>query len=449
MTDNRRYRWQARALVVDDSAVARKLITAILHHEALQVDVVESAEAALEYLTEQIPDVIFMDHTMPGMDGFEALKAIKANPETSMIPVMMFTSESGDVYVSQARALGAIDVLSKGTLADVDVAKRLQQLGILKAQGKTSSLAQSVFESEGSPASGSGDEVKMGQAELATLIRLTMREELETAFETFPGSPSAEKTPEPEKPDSETAEPLPFPASNDKPMSWFSRGEMLSMAGLVLAGGLVWYQISPDSGEQVPVSPIELTQATDDGGSGLAVDPVPQSGALADEVSPPDADQLLKIISWAANSRLRYGMQEQPLAGERLNLIQTLLSMLVEAHFKGNVILRVHQAEFCVVRNDQGEAVLPDDAVPLSRCTLQPQLSIQSPAKLMSLDFAHFLNTSSLANGDRGILLSVVTVGVDEPLVAYPVSSGETRAKDWNQVAALNNRVEIQLEPEE
>ena len=65
-----------KALVVDDSRSARAFLTRILERYELSVDGVESAEQAIEYLTRQRPDVIFMDHLMPGMDGFQAVQAI-------------------------------------------------------------------------------------------------------------------------------------------------------------------------------------------------------------------------------------------------------------------------------------------------------------------------------------------------------------------------------------
>ncbi|MCB1844660.1 MAG: response regulator, partial [Halioglobus sp.] len=93
----------------------------------LAVDTTESAEAALDYLNHHRPDVIFMDHLMPGMDGFEAVTAIKKNPDTAMIPIMMYTSQEGEVYVGQARALGAVGVLPK-TVKPVEVSKVLASL---------------------------------------------------------------------------------------------------------------------------------------------------------------------------------------------------------------------------------------------------------------------------------------------------------------------------------
>ncbi len=119
-----------RALVVDDSKSARAFLTRILERYELAVDGVETAEQAIEYLTVQRPDVIFMDHLMPGMDGFQAVQAIKNNPRTATIPIMMYTSQEGELYLSQARALGAIGVLPK-QIKHADVSQVLQQLHLL------------------------------------------------------------------------------------------------------------------------------------------------------------------------------------------------------------------------------------------------------------------------------------------------------------------------------
>ena len=57
---------------------------------------------------------------MPGMDGFQAVQAIKNNPRTAMIPILMYTSQEGELYLGQARALGAVGVLPK-SVAPADV----------------------------------------------------------------------------------------------------------------------------------------------------------------------------------------------------------------------------------------------------------------------------------------------------------------------------------------
>ena len=119
-----------RALVVDDSKSARIILSRMLEKYDIEVDMAESAEQAIEYLNQNRPDAIFMDQLMPGMDGLQAVKAIKDNPQTAMIPIMMYTSQEGELYVGQARALGAMGVLPK-QVRPVDVSKVLYELHLL------------------------------------------------------------------------------------------------------------------------------------------------------------------------------------------------------------------------------------------------------------------------------------------------------------------------------
>ena len=121
------------ALVVDDSRMARYVLSKMLKEQGINVDTVESAEEALGYLCNNIPDMVFMDHTMPGMDGFQAIRAIKNDPKTAAIPIMMYTSKEGDVYMNQARALGAVDVLPK-QLKPVQLVQVLERQQLLPRQ---------------------------------------------------------------------------------------------------------------------------------------------------------------------------------------------------------------------------------------------------------------------------------------------------------------------------
>ncbi len=125
-----------RALVVDDSKSARAFLSRILERHEITVDAAESAEAAIDYLTRNRPDVIFMDHMMPGMDGFQAVQSIKNNPRTSAIPILMYTSQEGDLYAGQARALGAEGVLPK-QIKQADVTKLLFQLRLVSDRRNT------------------------------------------------------------------------------------------------------------------------------------------------------------------------------------------------------------------------------------------------------------------------------------------------------------------------
>lgn len=104
---------QSNALVVDDSATSRLMLTKILAKMDIHCEQSSSGEDALSQLSGYHPDFIFLDHLMPGMDGFETLKKIKKNPETRDIPVIMYTSQHAHKYYEEAHALGAAGVISK------------------------------------------------------------------------------------------------------------------------------------------------------------------------------------------------------------------------------------------------------------------------------------------------------------------------------------------------
>lgn len=102
------------ALLVDDSKVARFALSKLLENHDLKVNMASSAEEALDFLKNQNrPDVIFMDHLMPGMNGVEATKAIKGNPETAGIPVIMCTSRKSPSFMEEARNFGIYNILTK------------------------------------------------------------------------------------------------------------------------------------------------------------------------------------------------------------------------------------------------------------------------------------------------------------------------------------------------
>lgn len=102
-----------QTLVVDDSASARTVLKRLLERKGVQVDQTESGLQALDYLKNKKPDIIFMDHTMPGMSGLDAVRAIRQDPATASIPVVMYTSQDDDGYLQEALATGAQDIIPK------------------------------------------------------------------------------------------------------------------------------------------------------------------------------------------------------------------------------------------------------------------------------------------------------------------------------------------------
>ena len=101
------------AFVIDDSKSARFALRRYLENMHYVVETAESAESAFNYLKDHHPDVIFLDHVMPGVDGFDVLNSIKSDPKTIDIPVVICSSNEGDAFTQEARFKGAADVLSK------------------------------------------------------------------------------------------------------------------------------------------------------------------------------------------------------------------------------------------------------------------------------------------------------------------------------------------------
>jgi CheY-like chemotaxis protein len=158
---------------VDDSKSARAFLSRILERHEITVDAAESAEAAIDYLTRNRPDVIFMDHMMPGMDGFQAVQTIKNNPRTAAIPILMYTSQEGDLYLGQARALGAEGVLPK-QIKQADVTKMLFQLQLVsdRRMREQTTFMPKDFSSDMAPANES-EIVVQAPAEQPVVVQLS------------------------------------------------------------------------------------------------------------------------------------------------------------------------------------------------------------------------------------------------------------------------------------
>jgi len=103
-----------RALVVDDSKVARLTMMKKLEAIGVKVDLAESGHQALDYLAQKQPDLIFMDQMMPDMDGFEATRRIKAMTDRpNLPPIIALTAHAMGKDREKCLQAGMDDYLSK------------------------------------------------------------------------------------------------------------------------------------------------------------------------------------------------------------------------------------------------------------------------------------------------------------------------------------------------
>jgi len=93
-------------LVVDDDPVIQKLLEVNFSIEGYQVEVAGDGLEALEKAKASAPDLIVLDVMMPRMNGLEAAKALKADPRTASIPIIMLSAKAQDMDQDAGKEAG-------------------------------------------------------------------------------------------------------------------------------------------------------------------------------------------------------------------------------------------------------------------------------------------------------------------------------------------------------
>lgn len=103
-----------RLLCADDEEDIRTILQLALSLDPeLEVELVESGEAAIARAHAERFDAILLDGMMPGLDGYETCRRLKADPETAGIPIVFLTAKTQRSEVEQALTLGAVACLVK------------------------------------------------------------------------------------------------------------------------------------------------------------------------------------------------------------------------------------------------------------------------------------------------------------------------------------------------
>jgi twitching motility two-component system response regulator PilH len=103
----------ARVLIVDDSPTEIHVLTSMLEKNGHQVDAVDNAEAGIARARETRPELILMDVVMPGMNGFQATRALSKDPETQSIPIIIVTTKDQETDRVWGMRQGAKDYITK------------------------------------------------------------------------------------------------------------------------------------------------------------------------------------------------------------------------------------------------------------------------------------------------------------------------------------------------
>jgi CheY-like chemotaxis protein len=428
-----------RALIVDDSKSARLFLARVLEKYDIDVDSAESAEAAIDYLSSNRPDVIFMDHLMQGMDGLQAVRAIKNDPRTATIPIMMYTSQEGEVYLGQARALGALGVLPK-QIKPADVSKVLYQLHLVPDR-RTSE--QSSF----TPVGVRNDQASADSAPVGSraLTESTLREhfaELRRALVAGVDTQTDRITAEvrallleslPPPPPLPPAEPAPRPAP--PPWAWIVACAALAIA--LTSSALWWRSVKLLERLEVEMAQLQAQRAA-------------PASAASGSSSEAGASQVSSTASATADESkpiilpVPYGAE--PLAGARLDLIRQQLYRLAHQKVTGVADIKTFAGRFCLVGNAlEGYSPAPDETL-FSRCDLvgNPSEDALTIGQRTPLALANLIG--EIRSTTRGALDAQVSGGDPANVLApYPPATPGLTAGEWNRAAVANNRVEIRV----
>ena len=448
---------QKRALIVDDSRSARLFLARILEKHDIDVDSVESAEAAIGYLASRRPDVIFMDHMMPGMDGFQAVQAIKNDPRTATIPIMMYTSQEGEVYLGQARALGAVGVLPK-QIKHADVSKVLYQLHLIadrrseeqttfkplealmphagrEAAGREGAIA-GASASRQSRAAGDPPQRQSHAHGAASVSIVGGEPEAPDAVPALRRWLHASLEAQTERLTAEIRGLLP-PGYGARGHGWLAGVAVAACAAALVAIGFWWGDHTQLQAARAEL--ILLRQAV--AARSVAVPPpaaasrAATGGVAAYRVPSQAAPQPLVLdVPYGADA----------LGGSRLDVIRQMLDRLVADRVSGVVQIRIFAGRFCLKGDPVNGYALAPAKIPFAQCDVvgNPADDALPPAQRMPLALANLI--AGIRDSTHGALDVETSVG-DPALLRtpYPQVTDELTAGEWNRAGKANNRVEI------
>ncbi|HEY2780091.1 MAG TPA: response regulator [Steroidobacteraceae bacterium] len=442
------------ALVVDDSKSARVILSRMLEKYDIEVDMAESAEQAIEYLKSNRPDAIFMDHLMPGMDGLQAVKAIKGNPQTAMIPIMMYTSQEGELYVGQARALGAMGVLPK-QVRPVDVSKVLYELHLLPDRRDTAEAAlhpvevDSGIASERTPSRPAGSGPIDWGRRLETAVKdqaVDIRRFIVASLDSFSTRIISDVRNSMPIQGADPIAPLPPPPKSPWPWiagilaaclvavafaaSWVTTRNELTGVRAELAG-------LKSTNAELQRSRLDLGATVKDLTAALAANTTSQSGTPGAGAASGPGTRIEPVP---------YG--EIAFDRSRLDTLRDMLTKLEAQGFHGTVKVTSSAGLFCLAGNaTDGYAPAPP-TLPVNRCDLvgNPLDEALSGQQRQSLAFANLVAAARQRTAGA-ITVALESTGTAHPSTAYPARTDAVTAGDWNKIAAANNRVEFSVEP--
>jgi len=102
-----------KILIAEDSSTVRRLVAARLRADGYEVTEAADGEEALEHARADHPDLLVLDKVMPKLDGFEVVRALREDPATRGIPIVMLTERTSEEDVLSGLQLGVGEYMPK------------------------------------------------------------------------------------------------------------------------------------------------------------------------------------------------------------------------------------------------------------------------------------------------------------------------------------------------
>lgn len=134
-------------LVVDDAPDALRFLTDALEGEGYGVRIARDGHAALASLAAELPGLVLMDAVLPGIDGFETTRRIKADPALASVPVIFMTGLTETENVLDGLAAGGVDYVKK----PIVLAELLARLKVHLGNARIAAGAQSALDASNRP----------------------------------------------------------------------------------------------------------------------------------------------------------------------------------------------------------------------------------------------------------------------------------------------------------
>lgn len=457
------------ALVVDDSKMARVVLSKMLKEQQIDVDQVESGEEALGYLCNHLPDMIFMDHTMPGMDGFQTLRAIRNDPKHAHIPIMMYTSKEGEVFVSQARALGAAAVIPKKRLRAEQLVSVLEGQNLLPSQSGAITLDASkpgVIRRSKTKEDDIVDLMDDDLQEVTKAVEKSIRHRsdgtpLRRMLTEFRDQLAQDRHRDLDDTMMRLEEKLlHIDARIDQMHSeqqirqlqssprWTSFAALFLLGVTLWLGTALWTKNSQVAVKETQTNQLKETITHKVASAEADASKLEQEIKSLSYQNQKSMGQLYELIGGVLSKHSNFAWNEVPFNDKLAGQLEEIANQLDTLGFRGVITLRSHIGRFCLKAQGNGQPLLPRDATPVTACEINELTGTEAEERglAQSMTFSNAVASIEARFGNH-VQIALETAGTDEPLKDYPDSLDGVSAGNWNKIAAVNQRMDFSFTP--